>query len=400
MTYVLGLDFGTTFSAAAVAPLPDPSARGRAGVPAGAARVFTLGNRSGAVPSALLVRADGSFLCGEDAYHRGASEPDRLVRNLKLRLGEAAAITVGDRTYAAEELVAVFLAWAMARVAEGEGGPPARVVLTHPANWRSRRLEAFRRAAASAAGPVDVSFATEPHAAGVFQSTSFPLQPGDVIAAYDLGGGTFDAAVLRRGAAADGTDFELVGEPEGVDHLGGVDFDDALFHLVRTKLGDTWSAAERRGGAGFQVARAGLLRECTAAKESLSTETEVDVPVVLPGVSAPVRVRRAELEQLVRPALEETVGAFRRALRSAGVRPEQLSAVLLVGGSTRMPLVRELVASAVGSRPGAARCRPQHAVARGAALLARAEASEGGVVLLSGGGDEAALGRRARRGAG
>lgn len=376
MSYVLGLDFGTSFTAAAAA---DPNGR--------SARVVTLGNRAAAVPSVVFVRPDGSLLAGEDAYLRGASEPTRLVRNLKRRLGDRSPIVLGGATsyggaanglggpggegasFAPEELVAGYLRWVIGRVAEREGGTPQRLVLTHPANWRSLRLDAYRRAAA-AAGLDGALFVTEPYAAAAFHAAVHPLPAGAVVAAYDLGGGTFDAAVLRQGGATGSEGFELAGEPEGVEHLGGVDVDDVVLHLVRTKLGAAWAEAERAGGPAFATSTSGLLRECTAAKEALSSEPEVEVPVVLPGLNRSVVVTRSELEQLIGPAVAETIGAFRRAVAAAGTRPGDLDAVLLVGGSSRIPLVGAAVAREVGPSVPILDADPRHAVARGAALLA------------------------------
>ena len=194
--------------------------------------------------------------------------------------------------------MAVYLRWVVGRVAEREGGSPQRLVLTHPANWRSLRLDAYRRAAV-AAGLEDAVFVTEPYAAAAFNAAVHPLPVGAVVAAYDLGGGTFDAAVLRQGTEG----FELAGEPEGVEHLGGVDVDDTVLHLVRTKLGVAWTEAERAGGQAFATATSGLLRECTAAKEALSSEPEVEVPVVLETGGPPPTQRRRRRAPLAVVAL-------------------------------------------------------------------------------------------------
>ncbi len=352
MTYGLGLDFGTTFTAAAVE---------RDGV----VKVATLGNRAGAVPAAVFVRADGTLLHGEDAFMRGASEPLGLIRNLKRRLGDSTAIEVEGRRLVTAELVADHLRWAVDRVAEQEGGPPERLVITHPASWRSSRLAGLR-AAIDLAG-LDYTFATEPHAAAAFHAESHPVEVGDLLAAYDLGGGTFDAAVLRRSP----TGFELAGEPEGEDRLGGVDFDDVIFRLLQSRLGDRWQAASNAGGSGaFEVSVAALRRECVTAKESLSTEESVEIPVLLPGLMTSVTVTRTDLEHLIRSSIDDTIGTFRRALAGAGVQASDLSAVLLVGGSCRLPIVRSSVAAAVGDGVVLLDADPKHAVARGAAILA------------------------------
>ena len=352
MGYVLGVDFGTSFTAAVA-------------YASGASRVVTLGKRAGAVPTATFVREDGTLIHGEDAYLVGAHDPDRLVRNLKRRLADPAAVRVGGRSYPPATLISAYLRWVVDAASRSEGAPPDRLLFTHPANWRSLRLDQFRQALAEG-GLTEVSFASEPFAAAAFHAVSGQVNLGDLIGVYDLGGGTFDAAVLRRVEAG----FELAGEPEGVEHLGGVDFDDVLFHLVRTRAGEAWTAAERKGGPSLAVAVASVRRECIEAKEALSIDTEVQVPVMLPGVNLVVKVTRNDFERLIAPSVQDTIGAFRRSLRQAGVSPSQLSAVLLVGGSVALGVVRLAVREVVGDLTPVLDADPKYAVARGAALLA------------------------------
>ncbi len=352
MGYVLGVDFGTSFTAAVA-------------VSNGASRVVTLGKRAGAVPTATFLREDGTLIHGEDAYLVGAHDPDRLVRNLKRRLSDRAPVQVGDRSYPVTELVSAYLRWVVDAASISEGAAPDRLLFTHPANWRSVRLEQFR-ICLSDAGLSEVSFAPEPFAAAAFHSVSGDVSVGDLIGVYDLGGGTFDAAVLRRTPNG----FELAGDPEGVEHLGGLDFDDILFHLVRTRVGEPWNAAERRGGPSYAVAVSNVRRECVAAKEALSVDSMVEVPVMLPGVSDVVRVTRNEFERLIGPSVADSIGAFRRTLRHADVGPSELAAVLLVGGSVALDAVRAAVRQVVGDLTPILDGDPKYAVARGAALLA------------------------------
>ncbi len=352
MTYALGLDFGTTSTAAAVA---------RDGV----IRVATLGNRSGAVPAVVFVRPDGSLLHGEDAAIRGGSEPLRLVSDLKRRLGTSSPVIVDGLAFDPADLVGSHLRWAVDRVAEQEGGRPDRIVATHPAIWRAERFAGLRRALTAA--DLDPVLVTEPHAAACFHVQSNSLPTGGVVGVYDLGGGTFDAAVLRR--TADG--FDLLGRAEGEDHLGGIDFNDVVLHLVQSRLGEAWKQAQRRGGPAFDGAVAGLRRECVTAKETLSWEESVEIPVVLPGLATQVVVSRRDLEFRITPAIDESIGSFRRALAGAGIGPSDLSAVLLVGGSCRLPIVRTSLAEALGGVVPLLDTDPQYAVARGAAVVAR-----------------------------
>ena len=337
MSYGLGIDLGTTFTAAAV-------------YRDGNVHPVTLGHRSGAVPSAVFGRADGSFAYGEEALSLSYGQPESALREPKRRIGLRDPIELGGREVTADETLAGYLAWVVTRVAASEGAPPGQVVLTHPAVWGAAKLDAFQRVA-SMAGLVGVRYMTEPHAAAVSLHADEAIAEGNLVAVYDLGGGTFDAAVLRRV----GGGFELVGTPEGVEHLGGVDFDESLYHHVRLSLGANWEIAER--DPNFPVAAAALRREVVAAKELLSEETEVDIPVMLPGAATSIRVTRAQFEMMIHHTVEESIGVLRRALRSAQVEPAQLSAVLLAGGSSRIPLVGESVRAAAG--PGHRAWGPQ-----------------------------------------
>jgi hypothetical protein len=205
---------------------------------------------------------------------------------------------------------------------------------------------------------------TEPEAAAIAYAANERVDPGAVVAVYDLGGGTFDAAVLRK--AEDG--FTILGQPEGIERLGGIDFDEAVVQHIRAALGGALDQVDADDDQAM-AALARLPAECVEAKEALSTDTETSIPVLLPGLQTEVRLTRAEFEQMIRPTLTETVSALRRALTTAAVEPAEVTAVLLVGGSSRIPLVAELVSDALG-RPIAVDAHPKHAIALGAAHAA------------------------------
>ena len=205
---------------------------------------------------------------------------------------------------------------------------------------------------------------SEPEAAAIHYASQARVETGAVIAVYDLGGGTFDAAVLRKTDAG----WETLGSPEGIERLGGVDFDAAVFHhVVQAVDGAIDQLDPTDPAASAAVAR--LRQECVEAKEALSSDTDVSIPVLLPNLQTEVRLTRSEYEQMVRPALADSITATNRALRSAGVAPDDVTAVLLVGGSSRTPLVAELVGTALG-RPVAVDAHPKHGVALGASILA------------------------------
>ena len=348
--YALGIDVGTTFTAAAT------HREGRT-------EIAALGNHAPPVPSLVFLREDGEILVGDAAERRGMAEPHRLAREFKRRVGDDTPILLAGTPYSAERLIAAILHEVEVTVAAREGGDPSAVAVSHPANWGAFKTDLLRQAC-GLAGLRDVSLVSEPVAAAVHYSSTERLEPGATVAVYDLGGGTFDAAILRK----TGGGFTTLGEPEGIERLGGIDFDAAVFAHVRKALG---GVLDDVNGDDPSV-RAGLARlrqDCVAAKEALSFDTDATVNVSLPGVQTQVRLTRPEFEAMIRPALLETIAALRRATVSAGVAPTSLSAVLLVGGSSRIPLVAEMVAAELG-RPVAVDVHPKHAVALGAALLA------------------------------
>jgi molecular chaperone DnaK len=354
VAYHLGIDLGTTYTAAAVE-------RG------GRVEAITLGNRQVSVPSVLFVKGDGEVLVGDAANRRGVTEPERLAREFKRRIGDPTPVLLGGTPYGAEALTGKLLRWVVERVIELEGGPPSAIALTHPANWGPFKLDLLHQGARQANVGV-ARYLTEPEAAATSYASQERVEPGSVIAVYDLGGGTFDASVLRKRPEGDDVGFDILGTPEGIERLGGIDFDVAVFNHVWNSLGGSLSGLDIEDPA-VVAAVSRLRRECVDAKEALSADTDVSIPVVLPNLQTEVRLTRNEFESMIRPALGETIVALRRALASAQVTPEQVDAVLLVGGSSRIPMVSQLLAGELG-RPIAVDANPKDAVCLGAAIAA------------------------------
>ena len=160
--------------------------------------------------------------------------------------------------------------------------------------------------------------------------------------------------------------FEIIGTPEGIERLGGIDFDEAVFAHVRSAIGDALELLDPDEPTSVS-AMTRLRQECIDAKEALSGDTDVSIPVLLPNLQTEVRLTRSEFEDMIRPAINETIVALRRAIRSAGVADGDISAVLLVGGSSRIPLVAQMVTAEIG-RPVAIDAHPKDAIAFGAAI--------------------------------
>lgn len=353
MGYSLGIDLGTTFTAAAL-------------VRDQRAEVVALGNHAATIPSMVFLRDDDNVLIGDAAERRGLQEPARLAREFKRRFGDSAPIMLDRTPFSAERLMAVMLRQIVADVSQRQGAAPDRVAVTHPANWGQYKIDLLRQAV-ELAGLRDATFVTEPIAAAVQYASTERVDVGDVIAVYDLGGGTFDAAVLRK--TADG--FETLGRPQGIERLGGIDFDEAVVAHVRRTVGDVIAQLDTNDPAA-RAALARLRQECVSAKETLSSDSDATVPVLLPNVQTQVRITRTEFEDMIRPILRETIDSARRAVESAGLQLADVKAVLLAGGSSRIPLVSEMVRAELG-RPVVTDSHPKHAVALGAARMAQGQ---------------------------
>ena len=277
MGYALGVDLGTTYTACAV------HREGRV-------EIVALGSRTTTIPSVVFVDDDDTVLTGERAHRRAVTSPGRVVREFKRRLGDTTPILLAGAPYSAEQLTARLLRSVVDAVAELEGGMPDALMICHPANWGPYKIELLEQAV-RLADLEHAAFVTEPEAAAISYASAEHVAPGEVVAVYDLGGGTFDAAVLRKTESG----FEILGKPEGIEHLGGIDFDEAVFAHVRRALDGALDGLDPRTPRAM-AAVARLRQDCVEAKEALSSETDVTVNVLLPDLQTEVRLTRAEFE--------------------------------------------------------------------------------------------------------
>jgi actin-like ATPase involved in cell morphogenesis len=348
MAYRIGVDLGTTSVAAAVCDA--------AGV-----RMVALGDRTPETPTAVYLHSDGTWVTGRRAASRSVTSPGRVARGFLRRVGDPEPVIVGGEPFPVPGLVGVLLAHIVARVSEVMDGPPDIAVLTHPVSWEAAHVAVLAEAA-ERAGLANSTLVSAPEAVAANWATG--QTGGDAsVAVYDLGGGTFDAAVLR---VTDGRP-RLVGTPTGL-RLGGTDFDEALFGFVDAAVDGTLSGLDRADPANATVL-ARVRQDCVRAKEALTGVPEAFVPVFLPERHSDVRVRLADLEELITERVEATADALAATIDSAGVGVDELSAVLLVGGSARIPLVTQAVSQRLGTNVAPDETL-SHPVAMGAATLA------------------------------
>ncbi|MGW5050427.1 Hsp70 family protein [Actinokineospora sp. NPDC004072] len=351
MRYAVGIDLGTAFAAAAVSG-------------PGGTRMVPL-SPDVVTPAVVYAAPDGRLLTGAAAL-QGDPDPRRLARGYKRRLGDPTPLVLGGTAYSPAALMAAQLREVLAAVTAAEGGPPSTVVLTCPAVWGPYRREHFADVP-RLAGLSDFRLITEPEAAAAHYSAERRLGDGEIVAVYDLGGGTLDTTILRVRPGG----MEILGTPEGIEHIGGIDFDEALLAHVDEKLGGAVTALDRDDPA-EAAALAEIRALCVRAKEELSIEPDVRLAVPLPAGAREVTVTRLEFNDLIRPQVQLTTEALTRTIASAGLRTDDLSAALLAGGSSRIPLVAQLVSEQFG-KPVRVTLHPKFTVALGAA----AEAARG-----------------------
>ncbi len=342
MSPILGIDLGTTNSLVGVVDSGFP---------------ILLADEQGSrlTPSAVNFAADGSIIVGAAALRKRALEPMRTVTSVKRLIGRRGGEGDWQPPYSLRELgvspieVSAEILKRLKAIAERAlEQSVSRAVITVPAYFNDAQRNATKQAGELAELTVE-RIVSEPTAAALAYGLD-KLGERQKIAVYDLGGGTFDISVLEMREGV----FQVL-STAGDTQLGGDDIDRAL--------------AESMAPAGTDLDR--FVEAAEAAKKRLSSEesTRIELPFYDGTNSLSVELTRTEFEKLIRPLVERTRAHCLRALSDAGVKPEELDAVILVGGSTRIPLVRRYVAEIFGREPDISQ-NPDEAVALGAVIQA------------------------------
>ncbi|RQW97205.1 Hsp70 family protein [Micromonospora inaquosa] len=351
--FALGIDLGTS-NTVAVLRWPD-----------GRTRPLLMDGQP-LSPSAVYADPDGTLHSGWDARRLAQADPARFEANPKRRVDEP-TVRLGEHAYPPADLLAAVLA-AVARAAVGAVGflPPA--VVTCPAAWDATRRQVLADALLRAgwpqaaehtlAGPTPpgTRLLREPVAAARYytQVLHRPVPVGDAIAVFDFGGGTLDVAVLRNEGADPWGDsgFSVVADG-GLPDLGGLDLDAALVRRVGELVGERhaaqWARLTRPADPAQRRDQIRLWDEVRGAKETLSRAAVA--PVAVPGVAETIHLTRADVERVATPLLQRAVQRAREVIAAAGLRPDQLAGLFLVGGSSRIPLVARMLHAELGIAP-------------------------------------------------
>ncbi len=360
---IVGIDLGTTNSE--VAGFLD-------------GRVQVLGPGNQILPSCVGFSAGGELLVGESARNQLALYPERTIRSIKRRMGSSESVMIAGKSFSPTEVSSLILRELAGWAKSALGGTPNKAVITVPAYFSDAQRAATREAGALAGLEV-VRILNEPTAASLAYGYAGGGRHTALV--YDLGGGTFDVSVV----SVEGEITEVLAS-HGNNKLGGDDFDDLLAaHLCRE--------FERQHGIDVRQgntpgAKARLWWAAEEAKKKLSSEVYVQIreESVTTRNGRPLHlemeISRKDYEDMIRGLVESTLDSVSKALSDSGRKPSDMDAVLLVGGSTRTPLVFEMLRERIGIEPRQD-VHPDLCVALGAGVLAsRLSGRDAGRVLV------------------
>jgi molecular chaperone DnaK len=359
---VLGIDLGTTNSCMAI-------------IEGGRATVIANAEGGRTTPSVVAFTKEGERLVGTVAKRQAITNPGRTIQSIKRKMGTSEKITIEGKGYTPQEISAMILQKLKLDAEEYLGEKIAKAVITVPAYFNDAQRQATKDAGAIAGLEV-LRIINEPTASAL--AYGIDKEGESTVLVYDLGGGTFDVSILQLG---DGV-FE-VKSTAGNNRLGGDDFD----KLVVDYLVDEFKKKEGADLRKDPVAMQRLRDAAENAKIELSTvqKTNINLPYITTTEGGPkfldFDLTRAKFEQLIGDLVDSTLGPVKQALADAKLGPDGIDHVLLVGGSTRVPLVQETVKKILKKEPDKG-INPDECVALGAAIQAGVLTGETKDVLL------------------
>ncbi|HET6567434.1 MAG TPA: molecular chaperone DnaK [Rhodothermales bacterium] len=385
MAKIIGIDLGTTNSVVAVMEGSEP---------------VVVPNPEGArtTPSVVGFKKDGERLVGAPAKRQAITNPQNTIFSIKRFMGRkyaevgsemktvpyevvqgeggTARVKIGDRTYTPQEISAMILQRLKQTAEEYLGEKVTEAVITVPAYFNDAQRKATKEAG-EIAGLNVRRIINEPTAAALAYGLD-KKQKEEIVAVYDLGGGTYDISILELGEGV----FE-VKATNGDTHLGGDDFDQRLIDFLASEFQKLEGVDLRKDPMALQ--RLKEAAEKAKIELSSSTQTTVNLPFITATTEGPkhlvIDVTRAKFEQLVHDLVDRTIPPMEKALKDAGISKAQIDEVILVGGSTRVPLVRKTVEEFFGKKPNMS-VNPDEVVAVGAAIQGGVLAGDVTDVLL------------------
>ncbi len=349
MSRTVGIDLGTTNSLVAIVENGRPQVLARAD--------------ERLVPSVVGLTDDGRIIVGQAALNQYVLAPERTVRSIKRKMGSDERISLGDQDYSPEEISAFILKYLKSLAEDVLGDTVDRAVITVPAYFNETQRNATKRAG-ELAGIDVLRIINEPTAAAL--AYGIEKQADQFLLVYDLGGGTFDVSIIEQMG-----DVLEVRASHGNVHLGGDDFDERLAQRLLVHL----NSEHRYDFKADRRAMARLSRSAEHAKIDLSDSPYARVAEEFLAsyddkiVHLNTEISRDEFEEMIDDLLRSTIDSIDKSLKDAQLNPQQIQRILLVGGSSRIPRIADLLRAHIGIEP-AMEINPDEAVALGAAVQA------------------------------
>jgi molecular chaperone DnaK len=359
---VLGIDLGTTNSCMAI-------------MEGGRATVIANAEGGRTTPSVVAFTKEGERLVGNVAKRQAITNPVRTIQSIKRDMGTDRKVIIDDATYTPQEISAMILQKLKGDAEAYLGEKITRAVITVPAYFNDAQRQATKDAG-TIAGLEVLRIINEPTASAL--AYGIEKEEEATVLVYDLGGGTFDVSILSLG---DGV-FEVVATA-GDNHLGGDDFDQRVIDY----LVDEFKKKEGIDLRKDLIAMQRLKDAAENAKKELSTvqKTNINLPYITTDATGPkfldIDLSRAKFEQLIEDLVDRTIGPVKQTLSDAKLKPEQIDHVLLVGGSTRVPLVQQKIKAILKKEPDKG-INPDECVALGAAIQAGVLTGEAKDIVL------------------
>ncbi len=356
MGKVIGIDLGTTNSCVAI-------------MEGGQAVVIPNAEGNRTTPSVVAFTKNGERLVGEIAKRQAITNSDRTIRSIKRKMGSDYRVHIDNNEYTPQEISAMILQKLKADAEAYLGEKVTQAVITTPAYFTDSQRQATKDAGRIAGLDV-LRIINEPTAAAL--AYGIDKSEDHTVLVFDLGGGTFDVSILELGEGV----FE-VKATNGNNFLGGDDFDERVVNYL---------VAEFKKSSGIDLSKDRMalqrLRDAAEkAKHELSgvTQSSISLPFITATADGPqhleITLTRAKLEELIEDLVDKTIGPTKQALADAGLEPKDINRVLLVGGSTRVPMVVEKIRNLLGKEPHKG-INPDEVVALGAAIQAGVLAGE------------------------
>ena len=365
MGKIIGIDLGTTNSCVAIMEGGEPA-------------VITNAEGSRTTPSVVGFTKDGERLVGQVAKRQAVANPDNTIRSIKSKMGENTTVNAGGKSYTPPEISAMILSKLKADAEKYLGESVTEAVITVPAYFNDSQRQATKDAGKIAG--LDVKrIINEPTAAALaYGLDKVQDQDGQKILVYDLGGGTFDISVLE---IADGV-FQVLATG-GNTHLGGDNFDEVIINY----LVDEFKKSDGIDLSKDKMAMQRLKEAAEKTKIELSslTQSSVSLPFISADATGPkhmeINITRAKFESMIEDYINETIDLTKKALADSKLTVNDVAKIIMVGGSTRIPMVIEKVEKYIGKKPFTG-INPDECVAVGAAIQGGVLAGDVKDVLL------------------